>query len=97
MSNMGADLLLYERRILSESAFVEMVVWRLPRSRKGSAHSFKYRLALVIDGTCVLRYDNEGGKGDRKHTGEKELDYSFTTPEVLLRFLEGCQQLEVLI
>jgi len=31
LSNMGVELLLNERRILSESAFVEMVVWRVPR------------------------------------------------------------------
>ena len=45
LSNMAAELLLSERRILSESAFVKMVVWRLPRPRRGSIHALKYRLA----------------------------------------------------
>ena len=27
-------------------------------------HGFKYRLAFVVNGVCVLRYDNEAGKGD---------------------------------
>ena len=31
----------------------------------------KYRLALVVDGLCVLRYDNETGKGDHRHIREK--------------------------
>ena len=44
---------------------------------RGSAHRFKYRLALVSDGVCVLRYDNEAGKGDHKHVGERERPYRF--------------------
>jgi len=32
----------------------------------------------------VLRYDNEGGKGDHRHFGGKESAYAFTTPEKLL-------------
>jgi hypothetical protein len=81
---MRAELLLDERHVLSEDAFVEIVVWRLPRPARGSAHRFKYRLALVESGTCVLRYDNEPGKGDHRHIGDREEDYGFTTPEALL-------------
>lgn len=85
LSNMGAQVLLNERRVLSESAFVEMVVWRLDEALPGSAHILKCRLALVVDGMCVLRYDNESSKGDHKHVGDKEEDYIFTTAEALLR------------
>jgi hypothetical protein len=81
---MGAEMLLNESRILSESAFVEMVVRQLARPQAGSTHALKYRLAFVVDGVCVLRYDNESGKGDHKHTGDKEMEYSFTTAEALL-------------
>jgi hypothetical protein len=84
LSNVGAELLLNERRILSDSAFVEMVVWRLPRPQAGSSHLLKYRLALVVDGVCVLRYDNESGKGDHKHARGTQVEYSFTTAEALL-------------
>ena len=84
LSNMDAELLFNERRVLSESTFVEMVVWRVPRTQAGSTHSLKYRLALVVDGVCVLRYDNESGKGDHKHTGDEEVEYTFTTPVALL-------------
>jgi hypothetical protein len=59
-----AELLLKRRIILAESVFAELVIWRLPRTLPGSAHPYKYRLALVADGLCVLRYDNEAGKGD---------------------------------
>ena len=81
---MKATNLLNERVIISEDAFVEMVVWEIPESTKGSDHLYKYRLALVINQECVMRYDNETGKGDHKHVGDTELNYKFTTPEKLL-------------
>ncbi len=77
-SNMDAELLFRKRLGLSETAFVEMVIWQVPKPMHGSAHRFKYRLALVAGGVCVLRYDNEAGKGDHKHVGEREAAYRFT-------------------
>jgi uncharacterized protein DUF6516 len=76
--------MLSERHTISEISFVEMVVWQLPSPVSGSSHSFKYRLALVVRGICVLRYDNEAGKGDHKHKGEEETTYQFTSPQTLL-------------
>ena len=81
---MNAELLLHERHIISDSAFVELVIWQVPSPVRGSLHSFKYRLALVVNGECVLRYDNEAGKSDHKHVGEEEIPYVFTTPKMLL-------------
>jgi hypothetical protein len=81
---MNARLMLNERHTLSENTFVEMVVWQLPLPLQGSNHSFKYRLALVVNGVCVLRYENETGKGDHKHIGQNEIPYEFTTPKTLL-------------
>jgi Family of unknown function (DUF6516) len=83
MSNMKAELLMRERRVL-EAGFIEFVVWRLPQPLSGSAHSLKYRLAYVVDGECVLRYDNEAGKGDHRHVGTKELPYAFVSVDQLL-------------
>ena len=84
ISNMNADLMLNERQIISNKVFVELVVWRLVSPLPGSIHSFKYRLALVVNGVCVLRYDNEAGKGDHKHVGLDEAPYEFTIPKALL-------------
>ena len=81
---MVTELLIYERHVLDPRAFVEIVVWRLPRPARCSRHFFKYRLALVVDEVCVLRYDNETGKGDHRHVGDKELRYSFVDPDTLL-------------
>lgn len=46
--------------------------------------SLKYRLAYVVQGECVLRYDNERGKGDHRHVGTTEWAYAFTTPDQLM-------------
>jgi hypothetical protein len=81
---MNAKLMLNERDIVSEDSFVEMVVWSLTSPLFGSHHYFKYRLALVVNGRCVLRYDNEPGKADHKHIGDEEFLYLFTTPKALL-------------
>ena len=51
---------------------------------QGSAQEFKYRLAYVVDSTCVVRYDNEVGKGDHRHFGAVENTYMFRTPERLM-------------
>jgi len=80
---MKAELLMDERLILSARAFVEVVIWKLPQPLQGSNHSFKYRLAYVVDGVCVLRYDNEAGKGDHKHLDEIEMPYPFADLETL--------------
>lgn len=84
MSNMPAELLLDERHILGEAAFAEIVVWWVPVSVRGSTHEYRYRLALVVDGECVLRYDNEAGKGDHRHVHDKEHEYRFKDAEQLL-------------
>lgn len=73
-SNMKAVSILRERISLDEDSFVELIVWKLPKPLAGSPHDFKYRLALVSQNICVMRYDNEAGKGDHKHLGETEVD-----------------------
>lgn len=84
ISNMKATELISTRIAYSEAAFAELVLWRLPEPVGGSAHEFKYRLAYVVAGVCVLRYDNEAGKGDHRHFGGEEKVYEFSTPEQLL-------------
>lgn len=81
---MKARLLLQRRDQLSANAFVELVLWQLPRPLPGSTHAYKYRLAYVVDGVCVVRFDNERGKGDHKHIGATESPISFTDPDDLL-------------
>jgi hypothetical protein len=81
---MNAVELIRTRIAYSESSFAELVLWHLTKPIEGSFHEFKYRLAYIVRGECVLRYDNEVGKGDHRHFGGKESAYVFTTPEQLV-------------
>lgn len=83
MNNMTATLLEKSRTIVADDAFIEVVLWKLPAPVPGSHHLFKYRLALVLHGECILRYDNERGKGDHRHIGTQEEPFDFTTLEDL--------------
>jgi len=84
MANMKAVELVRTRVTFAEAAFAELVLWQVPKPIAGSAHRFKYRLAYVVDGACVVRYDNEVGKGDHRHFNGRESAYAFTTPEKLV-------------
>ncbi|MDP2230716.1 DUF6516 family protein [Methylotenera sp.] len=81
---MKAQLLFKQRLVLNESAFAEVVIWQLQAPLESSAHDYKYRLACVVNGDCVLRYDNEAGKGDHLHSNEQEIDYNFVSTEQLI-------------
>jgi hypothetical protein len=81
---MKAAELLRTRIIYSEEAFTELILWQLPKPVEGSTHGFKYRLAYVVRGDCDLRYDNEVGKGDHRHFGQKESVYKFSRLEQLV-------------
>lgn len=87
-NNMKAMLLQRSRTNVGDNAFTEMVVWRVPSPVPGSSHLYKYRLALVIDGECVLRYDNERGKGDHRHMQGHEAPIGFKSLAALLEAFE---------
>lgn len=38
----------------------------------------------MVAGECVLRYDNEAGKGDHRHMSDVESPYAFSDVETLL-------------
>ena len=84
ISNMKATELLRRRIVFAENRFAELVLWRLSKPLDGSRHLFKYRMAYVVNGECVLRYDNEVGKGDHRHWGRTEGKYPFSGPEKLI-------------
>ena len=81
---MRARLLLRERHVLGEGRFADIVIWQLPSPTSGRPHGFKYRLAYVVDEICVLRFDNEAGKGDHKHVGDDETQYKFASLDQLV-------------
>ncbi|SRR5258707_8909071 len=86
---MKAELIMRTRVAVSETAFAEFILWRVPTPVRGSSHGYKYRLALVEDDICTVRYDNESGKGDHRHFDDRQEAYHFTSVEQLIAdFLE---------
>lgn len=81
---MDAQLILDKRDTLSDDAFQQLVVWLLPKPLYLSTHFYKYRLALIVDKVCVMRYDNEAGKGDHKHIGDEQFPVDFAGLPTLL-------------
>lgn len=73
---------------------VEIVIWELPGKTRERTHALKYRLYCGRGGHCVVRYDNEAGKGDHRHYGDREEPYIFTSLEQLLDdFRRDCTDL----
>lgn len=81
---MPAELLLKQKLALSESSFVEMVIWQLSAPLAGSTHTFKFRFAYVVNSACVLRFDNEAGKGNHYHHYDQEFEYHFVNTDQLI-------------
>jgi hypothetical protein len=89
MNNMKAVEIINRRIPFAQNCFAQVVVWRLSTPLTGSAHPWKYRLAYVADEVCVLRYDNEAGKGDHRHVGGAQSGYVFTDLSRLLSDFES--------
>ncbi|WP_417231477.1 toxin-antitoxin system TumE family protein [Brevundimonas sp.] len=81
---MKAVGVLHERKVVGDDAFVEIIIWSVPRPVPGSTHGFKYSLALIVNHRCVLRYDNERGKGDHRHIDDQQFQYRFESLSTLL-------------
>lgn len=84
MQYMKATLLAQTKDVREDGSIVEVVIWELPEPLLGSTHFYRYRLFYGIRGASRVRYDNERGKGDHRHLGDLEEDYTFTTLERLL-------------
>lgn len=83
---MSANLIIKKRNYFpDEDAFISITVWAVDPSVTGSQHGYKYSLAYVVQDVCVMRYDNEAGKGDHKHIGDTEFPVTFNDLDDLLR------------
>ena len=81
---MSAKLIFSHKDIIA-GCIREVVIWHLLRPVAGCNHRFKYRFYFGgQDGTCLVRYDNERGKGDHRHCADHEQPYIFTGIDQLL-------------
>lgn len=85
---MPAALLAHAKEVRDDGSIVEIVIWELSEPLAPSMHCYKYRLYYGAAGVNRVRYDNERGKGDHRHIGDREHDYVFTTVEQLLSDFE---------
>ncbi len=88
---MPIKLICREKYIYSDGSIRKMVLWQLSEKTADRPHGLKYRLHYGLgDGTSMVRYDNETGKGDHKHIRSEEEDYRFVDVETLVAdFLDG--------
>jgi hypothetical protein len=77
------------RKLVLGNVAIQERIWDVPQAVPGCAHSYKYSLALIVDGECILRYDNERGKGDHRHFGDRETPYEFVSLEKLMDDFES--------
>ncbi len=82
---MVAQLLFRDKYVYADGAIREMVIWRLPVTDNERPHGLKYRLYYGYPGKCLVRYDNERGKGDHRHERDQEERYIFISVEQLIR------------
>ncbi len=85
----GAAVLVFRQRyIYADGSVREMVLWRLPRRTAARPYRFKYRLYYgTANGQCLVRYDNETGKGDHRHIEGREESYRFNNVTALFETL----------
>ena len=85
---------LFRYRAVQSGVAVEMVIWALSLPTMERPHGLKYRLYCGRGRACLVRYDNEAGKGDHRHYGEREDAYRFESLEKLLEdFRDDCTRL----
>jgi len=81
---MPAKLVFRDKYFYADGAIREMVIWQLPQTDDERPHGLKYRLFYGYAGNCLVRYDNERGKGDHRHYANREELYQFVTVEKLV-------------
>ena len=84
MQYMTEAVLIVHSKALHGRWIVQRKIWALPEAGAERPHGLKYSLFCGDAEHCLVRYDNEAGKGDHRHYGDREEPYAFTTLEVLL-------------
>ena len=81
---MKAKLLFRDKYVFRDGAIREMIIWQLPGSDPERLHGLKYRLYYGYPDQCLVRYDNERGKGNHRHYGKREETYPWVSVQQLI-------------
>lgn len=74
----------FEARLgFDDGAILRMRVWELREPVPPGEHRFKYSLFYGRPGERLVLYDNERGKGDHRHYGDREEPCEFKDVETL--------------
>lgn len=78
-------MVINDKVVLADGRIIQRIVWQLEEPTAERPHGLKYRLYCGKEGHCIVRYDNEAGKGDHVHYGEThECSYCFVSLERLI-------------
>jgi hypothetical protein len=92
-----ATLFYKDKGLFPDGGIVEITIWRLPAASAERPHGLKYSLYYGRNGVRLVGYDNEQGKGDDRHYGDREEPYAFTSVEQLIAdFLSDVRKLRSL-
>ena len=67
-----------------DGSFVRIRIWEVAEPVPPSEHRFKYSCFYGRSGERVVLYDNERGKGDHRHYGDREENYTFKDIDTLI-------------
>jgi len=70
--------------LFPDGSFLRIRIWEVAEPVPPSEHRFKYSCFFGRPGERVVLYDNERGKGDHRHYGDREEDYAFKDIETLI-------------
>jgi hypothetical protein len=84
-----AKLLFHSKRLYDDGTIVGLKLWEVPVRVRGSTHGLKYSLFYGRDDHRLVGYDNEAGKGDHRHLGDREEPYTFQSVEQLVADFEA--------
>lgn len=85
----SSALVFYSKRVFDDGAIVELKIGALSEPVLGSTHRLKYSLYYGQTDHRLMGYDNERGKGDHRHYGDRQESYAFTTVEQLVADFEN--------
>ena len=86
---MPALLLIDRKLVWPDGSITQVRVWQLPQSTTERPHGLKYSLFHGRSGQRLVGYDNETGKGDHRHYGDREEPYAFMSLQQLIDDFEA--------
>jgi hypothetical protein len=84
IANMLGQLITRFKDVTADGAILEVVIWKMSKPVPPTDHGYKYGAVFVVDGTRVVGFDNERGKGDHCHLDGVEVPCAFTGVDQLI-------------